>query len=406
MKSVDIRQFCIDHWQVLSLYVLLLIILLITSTLKLHTLLPGFNVGEVQTYRSSESLKTILHHPVNAPYLLFSWIVVKMHITQPLLYLRMLSAWLGLCTLVIFCGLLYYWHGHRVALLGTLLFGTSGWFLHIARLGSPAILMFGLFALVACGVWLQATESPYAMVVLLLLSAGLIYVPGMIWLIGLCIIINWKRLDDSFTKQLPTVTIGTIAALIIMAPLAWAIYRIPSIGKVILNLPTKGWPSVTTLRQIVAVPYHIFIYGESSPVFNLGHLPVLSVFSVVMFAFGLYQYIRSPHVQRLKVIAAIFIGGCIVIGLGGATNVGILVPFLYLLVGVGIGYLFDQWYSVFPKNPLAQAIGVACMCVVVFLVVTYNTRAYFISWPNASSTKANFAGLDIGARERFDTIHR
>jgi hypothetical protein len=407
MKPVNIRQFCIDHWRVLSLYGALLLVLLITVTLKLHTLLPGFSSGEVQTYQASESLRTILHHPVNAPYLVLSWLIIKLHTSQPLLYLRMVSAWLGLCTLTIFCGLLYYWHGHRVALIGTLLFGTSGWFLHIARLGTPAVLMFGLFVLVACGLWLQTTQNPYAMAALIILGAGLMYVPGMVWLIALYTVFNWKWLYKSFTKQLRVVTVGAIIAAGMVVPFGLAIVQTPSIGKIVLNLPARGWPSFATiLRQIAQVPYHIFLYGQSSPVFGLGHLPVLSVFGVVMFGFGMYQYARRASRYHLRLIGTLLIAGAIVIGLGGMTNVGLLVPFLYLVVSSGVGYLFDQWYSVFPKNPLAQAIGLLCVCLLVLLVVTYNTRAYFISWPNATSTKATFALTDIGSRETFDTIHR
>jgi hypothetical protein len=407
MKPINIRQFCIDHWRILSLYGLLLLTLLITTTFKLHTLLPGVNAGELRTYHSSESLKTILNHPVNAPYLILSWVVIKLHASQPIIYLRIISAWLGLCSLTIFCGLLYHWHGHRVALFGTLLFGTSSWFLHIARLGTPAILMFGLFGLVACGVWLQASRSPYAIVALLLVSASLMYVPGMPWLIGLTILVNWKFLDRAFTKQLVLISSGTIASIILLVPLGLAIYNTPSTAKVILNLPVKGWPSVSlVLRHIADVPLHIFLYGQGNPVFELGHLPVLSVFSTAMFGFGAYSYIRHARLRRFRVLVAILLGGAVVIGLDGITNVGLLVPFVYLIASAGIGYLLDQWFAVFPKNPLAQTIGVACMGVLIFMVLTYNLRSYFISWANATSTKSNFRLSDIGSRERFDTIDR
>lgn len=405
MKSFNLRRFCFDHWRILSLYVLLLVTLLITTTLKLHSLLPGFSAGEVQTYQASASLKTILHNPVNAPYLILSWIVVKAHVSQPLVYFRAISAWLGLCILALFCGLLYYWHGHRIALLGTLLFGTSGWFLHITRLGTPEVLVFGLFALVACGVWLQATQNPYGMLAILLLSAGLMYVPGMPWFIGLSIAINWKRLDAMFSKQLPIVTVGTIAAIILLIPLGWAIYESPHIGKVILNLPAQGWPPLLpTLKHIAEVPLHLFVYGQGNAVFTLGHLPVLNIFSTIMFGFGAYVYVRHADLQRFRLFVAFMAAGCVVVGLGGPTTLGLLVPFLFMVVSAGIEYLFGQWFFVFPRNPVAQIVGVAAIVCVVLLAFTYNVRAYFISWPNADSTEAAFARSDIGSPKTSDTI--
>jgi hypothetical protein len=407
MKSLDVRQFCIDHWQVLSLYGIVLFIVLFTATFKLHSLLPGYNVAELQTYQASTSLKTILHHPVNAPYLILSWLVVKSHTTQPLFYLRIISATLGLCTLALFTWLLHHWHGNRVALIGTLLFGTSSWLLHITRLGTPAILLFGLFALVACGIWLQNTRSPYAIVALLILSAALMYVPGMPWIIGLIMVTNWKRLDDLFTKQLAVVMIGTIAAIGMLVPLGWAIYRTPAIGKTLLNLPSTSWPTpLAVLRHIAAVPFHIFVYGQGNPIFELGHLPVLSVFSSVMFVFGAYVYWRHFGLQRTKLLVLILIAGSIVIGLGGMTNVGLLVPFLYLVASTGVGYLFEQWFGVFPRNPLAQMSATVCVLALVLLVVTYNLRVYFITWPHADATQASFRLSDIGSPKTFDTIHR
>lgn len=407
MKSLDIRQFYLNHWRMICLYALLFATLLITLMYRLHTLLPGFTDSEVQTYRSSESLKYILHHPVNAPYLILGWFVIKAHTSQPLVYFRELSAWLGMAILAIFCGLLYFWHGHRAALLGTLLFGTSGWFLHVARLGTPDILTFGLLALLACSVWLQTTMSPYATVVLLLLSAGLMYVPGMPWLIGLSIIINWKRLDNFLSRNLALASTGMVAAILLLIPLGWGLYQTPSIGKTLLNLPATGWPHILpTLRHIVGVPLHVFLYGQNVPVLALGHLPVLNVVEATMFVFGTYLYLHHIGLQRFKVLLAMLIGGGIVAGLGGPTTVAILVPILFLIVGAGIAFLLDRWFVVFPVNPLAKGLGVASMTLLVLLVFAYNLRVYFVSWPNASITKANFALADIGSPKTSDTIKR
>lgn len=405
MKSFDIRQFYIDHWRMIGLYVFLVLILVFAVTYKLHSLVPGFTASEVQTYQASESLKTIFHNPVNAPYHLLGWIVIKAHTSEPLVYFRVISAWLGLCTLALFCGLLYYWHGHRVAILGTILFGSSDWFLHIARLGTPAVLMFGILALIACGVWLQATMSPYAMLILLLLSAGLMYVPGMPWIILASLLVNWRRLDTFFSKRLLTVTIGMIVAIGLLVPLGWAIATTPRTAKLLLNLPSSGWPSLTsTLKHLAAVPLHVFVYGPSSPVFSLGHLPVLSVFASAMFLFGVYYYLQHRPLHRCVVLASLIVVGGIVTALGGPTNIGLLTPLLFLVASAGIGYLFKEWFHVFPRNPIAQGVGVGSLAFLVLLTGAYTTRAYFVSWPDASSTRAVFAKADIGSPKTSDTI--
>jgi hypothetical protein len=403
MKSLDIRAFCRRYWQPLSLYGLLFVILILTSTIKLHTLLPGFNVAEVQTFHTSSSLKYILHHPVNAPYNVLAWIIIKAHTHQPLLYFRLVSAALGLAVLAAFCGLLTYWHGVRVAFFATLLLGTSSWFLHIARFGAPDILLCGLFMLIACGVWLQATKSPCALLSLLLLSAGFLYVPGMPWLIGVAIACNWKQLDTIFTKQLRVVTVGAVVSLAVVAPLAWDIYKTPTIARTLLNLPAHDWPMpLTVLKDCLEIPLHIFVYGAGNPVFELGHLPVFSVFVSVMFLLGVAVYAQHSDLRRVRLFIVLLIAGSIVASLGGPANIALLVPFLYLVAAAGIGYLLKQWFSVFPKNPIARSTGIGCLTLVVLLVVTFNVRQYFISWSNASVTQSVFQAPDIGSQK--DTL--
>ena len=236
------------------------------------------------------------------------------------------------------------------------------------------------------------------MLAILILSAFLMYVPGMIWLVGLCLILNWKHLDDLFTRQLPIVTIGTLAAILMVVPLGWAIYQTPSVWKIILNLPQQGWPSLLpTLKHIAEVPLHLFIYGQGNPVYELGHLPALSIFSLVMFGFGVYVYTQHAKLRRFRTLAAFLVAGCIVVGLGGPTNIGFIVPFLFIVVSAGIGYLLQQWYKVFPRNPVAQTVGVSTIVIVVLLAFTYNVRAYFDSWANASSTQSVFQLADVGS---------
>jgi hypothetical protein len=396
MSMPNIRQLLMRHWRQITIYGALFIALTGLLALRLNTLLPGFNGREVQTYHASRNLRYIFHHPVNAPFTLLGRVATALqHGDHSLLYLRVTATGLGLITLAVFCGLLRYWHDTRTAVFGTLLFGTSSWFLHTARLGTSDVLMFGFFTLVACGVWLRATNSPFALLIALLISASLLYVPGMIWLVILGIILNWRILDSIFKQRLWIVTLGALGVVALLAPLGWDIYRTPSIAKALLNLPSSGWPMpLTVLRNFLDVPVRIFVYGRSNPATWLDHLPVLDIFSIVMFVLGGYIYVQHASLQRTKLFLIIFIVGSAVISLGGSASLTLLIPFVYLIVAAGVGYILRQWFTVFPRNPIAQAVGMGAMLVVVGLAVTYQTRQYFVAWPQNTATQAAFTARE------------
>ncbi|HEV2403622.1 MAG TPA: hypothetical protein VGS08_05490 [Candidatus Saccharimonadales bacterium] len=394
MKTLNIRQVLIDHWENITFFGFLFIVIASFLSFRLNSLLPGFSSSEIAAYQGSNSLNYIFHHPVNAPFSVLGWLIVRSHLAHSLLYFRLLSAGLALVVIAIFCGILYYWHGLRTALLGTLLFGFSSWVLHTARLGTADILQFGFFALIACGIWLQATASRLAIISVLVLGAMLLYVPGMIWLIAVGMIVSWRFLDNYFTRRLGAVTIGTILALGIIAPLAWAIYQTPSIAKVLLNFPNGSWPMpIATIHNFIDVPVRLFIYGQANPVIWLDHLAVLSVFGSVMFILGGYAYLRHFGLKRTKLLLILLIACCAVIALGGSTSLTLIVPFIYLVVAAGIDYMLRQWLLVFPRNPVARTIGVGSMIVVLVLAVTYQTKQYFVAWPQVPSTRSAFAQL-------------
>jgi len=353
--------------------------------------LPGYSATALHTYESSLNFSTILHHPLNAPFLLLTHGIIVLHTHHTLLILRGITAGLGLATLVLFCVIVRYWHGTRTALFGTLLLGTSSWFLPTARSGTPLILTFGLFALIACGVWLRATASGIAVLLGLVIAALLVYVPGMIWLIGLGIVWQWHTLDRAFKKNLVAVTLAGFLFVALIAPLVWSVIHTPALIKPLLNLPDQGWPvPLTVLHNLIDVPINVFIHGKPDAPTPIGQLPVLDVFGTIMFFLGGYVYLRHLGLHRSRLLLAIFIGSGAVVSLGGSMGLSLLVPFLYLIIAVGVGYMLDQWFTKFPRNPIAQAIGMGVMSAVVLLTVSYHLRLYFVAWPQNAATQSAF----------------
>jgi len=386
-----IRSFVMKHWVVLVAVLGIIGVLSAGLLFRIDSLLPGgYSAHEVATYNNAASLKDIWHNPINAPY------EIVVHILRSvfpghLVTVRLTSIFVGWLTILIFFWLLFKWHGLRTALFGTLLFGTSSWFLHTARLGTPDVVLLGLFSIVACGVWLREHRAPGAVLLGLVISSLLLYTPGMVWFLGIGLLWQWSSIDRAFKHNKGSLGIGTLLFLAIVAPLLWHFYQHPAHIADWLCLPDSWAQPLHLLRNIIDVPLAVFVRGQANPETWLGRLPLLTVFSTVMFAIGGYVYMRHAKLARVKLFVLLGILGSIVIGLSDdKISLTVLVPFVYMVVAAGVGYLIEIWFNVFPRNPLARSLGALAVAAVVGITCVYNIRSYFIAWPQADITQALF----------------
>lgn len=391
-RTQKLRNLVNTYWQPTVFYGLLITFFGLLLWFKLGSLMGGYSPAEAETLKESLSLRHILDNPVNAPFTILAYIITAFYTgDQQVLPVRAAATAYGLLTLTTFYWLVRHWHGERSAILGTVIFGCSAWFLHTARLGSPEILLFLLLALAASSVWLKRTGSRVVLLGGYALAAALLYIPGMVWLLLIGAIWHGKTIIRLFRERLAFMSLGLLGLLALITPLVWAIYKQPETAKVIAGLPAEGWPSAFgVLKGIAEVPYNLLARGPADAELWLGRLPVLDAFSVVMLLLGLYLYIKHWRLVRSKMVLAALVVGTMAIALGGAVNISFLIPFLYVLVAAGIGYMLDRWQVVFPRNTIAQGVGVALISVAVITASWYGLRHYYIAWPNADETEKIF----------------
>ena len=386
----QLRTYLVTQWQAVLAYTAMFLIIGTVLLVALGSLLPGFSLGEQASYLAGRSLQAIWQDPINAPY---DFLVYLMRYVTPdnIVATRLVSVLLGWGTIIIFCLLLYRWFGTRTAIMGTILFGTSSWFLHVSRLGTPEVVVFGFFALVACGVWLRESRNGIVTLLAILIAAALLYTPGMIWFLLIGLLWQLSVIDKIFKQHLGWVTLGALLFIAILLPLAWHFYQHPSAIMDWLCLP-DNWNPLHLLGNIVQVPMSIFFrQPEANPVLWLGRLPVLSVFASCMFFLGAFVFWKYARLRRSAFLAFVGIAGAIIIGLSdNQIGLTILVPFVYMVAAVGLGYLIDSWQAIFPRNPIAKVMGMTMVVIVLILACTYNLRSYFIAWPEATATRAVF----------------
>jgi hypothetical protein len=389
MGVQQIREYFSANWKLLAAWGALAVVLIIALAWRLNTLVPGYADSEVHTYYSSLSVRGGLDNPLNAPFLLATKALLYLH-PHSFLAVRLVSAMGGLIVLAIFATLLRHWHDDRTAIIGTLLFGLSSWFLHTARLGTPDIMQFGVFCLVACGFWLKHTNSWLALFACFAGVAWLLYIPGMIWFVVVGIIWQWKSIDRVFKRHLLVVTAAGLVFLASLAPLVWGLYKHTALIKSFLALPEQ-WPAPLQIgKNLLLAPFHLFVHNATSPATWLGTAPIFDVFSLAMLILGIYLYLRHWRLARTPVFIMILLVAAGLMAIGSPITFSVIIPLLYLLVAAGVSYLLGMWFMVFPRNPIARGIGWTLAGMVIGLVCVYHITHYFIGWPQATATHVVF----------------
>jgi len=398
MKKIQVRNALDMGWQILSTLAIVAFLLGLLLFGRLDSLLPAYSPTEVQSALSSRPFTEIINNPVNAPYKLtvffFSYIT-----SNPLLATRLAAATFGIATIILFYVGMRNWYRRRIAFLATVLFACSAWFLHTARFGSPDILLpCVVLLLTVCGYWIAtAKHSRYSYVAAIIALSLCMYVPGLLWLLGVAAVVRRKDialLSLRLNARQRAIVIGTAVVLVIL-PLLVSIIRNPHVGLELLGLP-NAWPGLVEIgKNLLYVPVSLFAFTPVNPELQLGRLPLLDIFGVVMFVLGAYYYFKHRTLDRTKLLLVFLAISTVLIAIDGPVSIAIMLPAIYVIVTGGIAQLLGRWLEVFPRNPLAKSVGITLITIAVLASCLYNIRAYFVAWPNAPETKAIYTKTDL-----------
>jgi hypothetical protein len=388
----NVRRFFSNNWQLILLVFIAIIFVLGLLWFKLNSLAPGFSKEEV-AYRSTHSnLRLVLDNPLYIPHSALTAILQVLG-KHGILAMRSVSALYGFISVFVFYLILRSWHTFRIALLGTILFATSAWFLHVARLAMPDVTYLFLMVIILLGIWLQKGKWPkITLMGIAIVGTLLLYTPGLFWLILPGFVWQSRRIAREI-NQLP-IWFGIVwgaSIAVLLLPLIRAFWLEPSLIKPILGLPEQ-LPNIADIgKNLVNIPYKLFFRGPDQPGFWLGRLPLVDVFSTAMLVIGSYAYWFQLKLDRTKLLLGMPVMGTLLISLGGSVSITILLPFIYIVVAAGISLLLQQWFTVFPRNPLARITGASLVSLAILMACFYNINHYFVAWPHAPETKQAFS---------------
>ena len=386
-----IKDFFRMYWRTILGSILVAGILIGLLGYSLGSLTPAMSEGEISFIESSSTIEKVLENPLYLPQKLPLLILQSVTQITPL-YARLISIIYAALAAGVFFYIIRKWYSPRVAILGSLLLVSSSWFLQIARLSEPYVLyMAGATALLGVSYLYYTKPRSRVRLGILLLTATLgLYVPGMLWVIIAITALSPTRVfriykDMAIVRRIVLV----LLLLALMSPLLWAIYQDPELALAALALPNELIP-LEWLKRLFVVPIFLLAQGPYNPEYNLGRLPLLDIFSSIVLVAGLYAYSFKFALLRTRILLALFIITVALVIFNGPTFLPYIMPVAFILISGGLALLLQQWFTVFPKNPLVRGIGITVVVVAVVLTAFYHTQRYFIAWSGNPDTRNSF----------------
>lgn len=288
--------------------------------------------------------------------------------------------------------LLRAWFRRNVAIITTVLVITTGQFLFLAQSGSPNIVyIFWSVWLLAAALMVSRHAKPRILwkVIVFATAALSLYTPLSIYI--LLALISAAALHPHLryiTRRLHKgkVSVALLVALILVAPLNYAIIKDPSIGLTLLGIPEQ-WPNLW--QNAVQLLSQYFNFASPSNAMNL-LLPVYGLGSVILLALGIFHLATTKYTARSYIISAWVILLIPILIINPRFTSITFVPAL-LLMAMGIYTLLRSWYQLFPRNPYARIAGLIPLAILIGGMVLSGMNRYVNTYLYDPRLAGNFS---------------
>ncbi len=308
--------------------------------------------------------------------------------------------------------LLQMWFRRNVAVLTTVLVIATGQFMFVAQNGMPSIVyifwsvwlllaammvsrrapFLRLWKIILFGAAALSLYTPLSVYILIALASAIIFHPHL------------RYLFRQLLKARANVAIATVCALIAITPLAYAIYKDPSVGLTLLGVP-QAMPDIMANLMTLLNQYFSF----SNPSVGALMTPIYSLGAMVLIVLGIIRLATTNYTARSYIISAWAILLLPVLLVAPKFSTITFVPAM-LLMAMGISSLLRSWYQLFPRNPYARIIGLVPLTILIggmfFSGVSRYTYTYLYNPATAQYFSHDLTLIDtqLRATDRGATI--
>ena len=363
-------------------------------TFRLSSLNVGMNKSEISLINSSSSINTLLSNSINLPFKVFIYLFNIIYAHHIFVY-RFTSVIWALIFIYLFYLVIKKKFGPNIATILAILLMCSAWVLHISRTAVPDVMYLSTVLIFWFRDYLRVNKNINRIFLILVsIIVFYLYTPGMIW-IGLIGILWQRKVIRELLSRLDRkilILIGTYG-IILTIPLIFSTVNHPSHLLTILGLPDSRPNLLTIFETFLRLPYFVLVSMPINPILWLGATPLLDFFTSSLILIGLYRYIREWPNNYIKIILTTLLVSFILYSLCGPVSLTLIIIPLYLIAATGLSYLITKWFKVFPRNPIPRLLGSILIVLALFVSVIYNTRSYFIAWPNNSKTAQYYTNI-------------
>lgn len=389
-----ITEFTLYRWRYYIGYgLIILIFLLVLAIAGLYV--PGaLSPAEMQSVVQSDALSFSLGtldpaNIVNLPYHLLQKISLEiLGVSQT--SIKLPSLLLGLASAAGMLILLRMWFKQNVAVLTTVLVITTGQFLFVAQSGTPSIIyiFWSIWLLVmAMMVSRRIGHGSLWKIALFCIAALSLYTPLSVYILlalisAVILHPHLRYLVRRLSKKRLLIASG--CALLLLLPLAYALYKDPSIGLTLLGIPDQ-WPNLQTNALQLLKQYFDF----QSPNSGVLMTPIYGLGSMILIAIGIFRLITTKYTARSYITAAwvILLLPVLVIN---PNFISITFVPVILLMAMGISRLLNYWYRLFPRNPYARLAGLLPLTILIGGMVFSGLDRYMYGYLYNPETSGNF----------------
>jgi hypothetical protein len=327
---------------------------------------------------------------VNLPYHLMQHASLMLFGVS-VLSVKLPSLILGLLSAIGMFILLRTWFRENVAVLTAIIVITTGQFLFVAQSGTPGIVyifwsvwllvsatmvsrgahLITLWKIALFGIAALSIYTPLSPYILIALASAIVLHPHLRYIV--------RQLSK--VKLLAAVFI----ALILIAPLIYAIIHKPSVGLTLLGLPNM--PS--DLKSHVLQLLHQYL-DFVSPSSGIIMTPIYGLGSMILVVLGIIQLATTKYTARSYIITAwlILLVPALVID---PSDVSVAFVPVMLLIAMGTHRLLTSWYRLFPRNPYARLAGLVPLVILISGMVFSGINRYMYGYMYDPQTAGNFS---------------
>ncbi|HEX5797888.1 MAG TPA: hypothetical protein VFX79_00905 [Candidatus Saccharimonadales bacterium] len=278
------------------------------------------------------------------------------------------------------------WLGRNTALLTTLLFSSSSWMILSSQSLDFNNIYLVFIPLAICLNYLLAqNKNTWKLLFAGLLFAATLYSPGIIWsILGFIILLPFfmQKILEKYDLRKIWMLLAIIFVTIIPLFVSFVLY--PDNFAHILAGDSQTTVSSFT-QNLQASLEALFLNGIPDSNLWLVGTPIFNYLSCLLLVFGLVALFVDKRLKhRFDFLAVSLIFAVLALTFVGLPALSLIIPIVYLTAGYGIKFLLDNWYSIFPSNPVARNLGLSLVVFTVVLSSGYNIVRYYVAWPKTN----------------------